>query len=159
MWFVNDKRVKSSEFFEVGEVDINYVRNKMQLTVEEFPDPNPNAITIIFTNNTGDRRYMASGWILAHRLGHALRAGRGATSDSWGSYIEDLTNMFKTILKDVYEINLTGRSSYRNGNNNTLFDQNSQKILLNFAHQMGSQKSSRDANLRNWYEFAYELFA
>ena len=34
----------------------------------------PDVITVVFTNNTGDRRLPLTPWIMAHRIGHAVQA-------------------------------------------------------------------------------------
>lgn len=148
MWIMNDSRVKSSDFFEVGEVDSSYVYNQMKLTPEEFQS-SEDAISIIFTNNRGDERYMASGWILAHRVGHAFARGKYSTAEAWKEYINVLREIFSNILREVYGINTTKKG----------FDQESLNRLMHLAVMLGTQKSSRDGNLRNWYEFGYELFA
>lgn len=147
LYIVNDKRVNKEQFREVGKVNIDFVRNQMKITPEEIPDPASNHITIIFTNNNGDERYMASGWILAHRVGHALaRGNRGA----WEYFTRELREIFANILDQVYNIKLkSSRGS----------SVESDKILKLAAQQMGTMKAARDNNLRNWYEFSYELLA
>lgn len=154
LFVINDKRVRS--FVEIGTVGFqDMVRNKMKLTPEEVPDPNPGHITILFTNNSGDERYMASGWILAHRFGHALNTSRDVSGQEWKAFTQRLEILFGQILKDVYGVNLDRapvgqRLSYRYPN---------EQILKYAAQQLGSMKSARDNNLRSWYEFAYELLA
>ena len=153
MYLVNDPRVNKSEFRERGLVDMSFVRNEMKLTPEEIPDENEDAITIIFTNNVGAERYMASGWILAHRLGHALQRGNGSAALAWKDLTTRLRGIFANMLNDVYGIDV--KSSAFNYGGNALKD----KILKYVAQQVGTMKSARDEKLRNWYEFAYELLA
>lgn len=157
--FINDPRVKNIQ--EIGAVDESYVRNTMKITEDELKI-DQSACTIIFTNNSGDERAMSSGFILAHRFGHALAAtDRGgfnsrdpAVAKAWDEYRKRLTTIFKEILEYVYDVDT---SSF----NNKDFMQAlpNQTILKLAAQQIGTMKSARDSNLRNWYEFAYELFA
>lgn len=149
IFLVNDPRVNKPEFREVGSVDIDFVRNKMKISPEEIPDPDSDAITIIFTNNVGDQRYMASGWILAHRLGHALNRGGGKVSQEWQEFSRRLRELFVEILDQVYDVTVP-----KDG-----FSGQGDKILRHVAHQLASMKSARDKNLRNWYELSYELLA
>lgn len=153
--FINDKRVNKPEFREVGQVTEDFVRNKMGISQEELPI-DPNATTIIFTNNSGGARVMSSGWILAHRFGHALAAtGRSggnnfAIGTLWGDYRNELTNIFQGILSDVYGLPTQKRFGFVVSN----------ELLFKLAAmQLGTMKSARDKNLNTWYEFAYELFA
>lgn len=123
----------------------------MKLTPEEIPDPAPGHITVIFTSNTGDQRYMASGWILAHRFGHAMARGNNDVSREWREITNRLRELVVEILDQVYDITVPKRDNFGQGKY--------EKMLKYVAQQLGSMKSARDANLRNWYEFAYELLA
>ena len=153
MYLVNDPRVNKSQFREVGLVDMSFVRDNMKLTADEIPDPDGNTITIIYTSNTGAERYMSSGWILAHRLGHALARGRGFPAEKWQEFIKDLRKRIADILKEVYGIDVYGKTYDFQGNAGR------DKILKYVAQQLGTMKSARDNKMRSWYEFAYELLA
>jgi hypothetical protein len=149
LFLVNSPKVNKLDFREQGEVDLDFIRDEVKLTPEEFPDPNPNAITIIFTGNFGDERNMASGWILAHRVGHAFARGNGSTQRMWEVYTNRLERIFVDILRDVYgiQVRINTRPFIK------------ADVLKLAAQQIGTMKSARDNNLRTWYEFAYELFA
>jgi len=149
IFLVNDPRVNKPDFREVGMVNLDYVRTKMRLTEEEFPSPSSDAITIIFTNNVGDERYMASGWILAHRLGHAFARGNNDVSKEWEEFTANLREVMADMLDQVYDLQVYKRD----------FSREAEDILKLVAQQIGTMKSARDNNLRNWGEFAYELFA
>jgi tRNA nucleotidyltransferase/poly(A) polymerase len=157
MYLVNDPRVNNKftkfQFREVGLVDMSFVRDNMKLTADEIPDPDGNTITIIYTSNTGAERYMSSGWILAHRLGHALARGRGFPAEKWQEFIKDLRKRIADILKEVYGIDVYSKTYDFQGNAGR------DKILKYVAQQLGTMKSARDNKMRNWYEFAYELLA
>jgi len=150
IYLVNDPRVNKSEFREVGLVDMDFVRDEMKLTPEEIPEPNDNTITIIYTSNTGAERYMASGWILAHRLGHALARGGGSIAQRWQQLINRLRKRIADVLWKVYGIDVSLK--YHDSTNRD-------KILKYVAQQLGTMKSARENKMRSWYEFAYEMLA
>ena len=153
MYLVNDPRVNKSQFREVGLVDMSFVRDNMKLTADEIPDPDGNTITIIYTSNTGAERYMSSGWILAHRLGHAFARGRGTPAEKWQEFINNLRKRVADVLKEVYGIDVYGKTYDFQGNAGR------DKILKYVAQQLGTMKSARENKMRSWYEFAYELLA
>jgi hypothetical protein len=153
MYLVNDRRVNKSRFREVGLVNMSFVRDEMKLTAGEIPDPDENTITIIYTSNTGAERYMASGWILAHRLGHAFARGRGIPAEKWQEFINYLRKRIADVLKEVYGIDVYSKLYDFKGNSER------DKILKYVAQQLGTMKSARDNKMRSWYEFAYELLA
>lgn len=152
MYLINDPRVNKEEFREVGEVNDDFVWTRMGLTPEEFPGRAPGKITILLTNNRGDRRYMASGWILAHRLGHAFARSSGDMGREWREFTGHLHEVFKEMLDQVYDVSISSNNSFR-------VAPSEEKLLKFAAQQIGSMKSARDAKLNNWYEFAYEVFA
>lgn len=161
IYLVNDPRVNNSQFRERGLVDMNFVRDNMNIKREEIPYPDKNTITIIFTSNTGAERYMASGWILAHRLGHALAAG-GSNSISilWSTFINNLRKKVADILRKVYDIDVYPQPmSYVNRDVVRKAIRKKELILKYVAQEIGTMKSARDKKMRNWYEFAYELLA
>jgi len=157
--FVNDPRVNKSEFREIGPVDLDFVRNKMKLSEQELPI-DPNATTIIYTNNSGDQRVMSSPWILSHRLGHAINRAREGTSNDylatlWREFTQKLAILFKDMLHNVYNLSTTVRGL--TGPNTPLVDQ--EEMFKLTAASLGTMKSARENKLRSWYEFAYELFS
>lgn len=154
IYLVNDRRVNKPEFREVGEVDLSFVRDKLKLTPEEIPDPDPDAITVIYTNNVGSQWKMASGWILAHRLGHTLRLGRGPAADSWKYFADNLRKRIANFVRRVYNIDVAERGRYGFG---AVAEKD--KLLKYIARQLGTFKSARDNKLRDWYELPYELLA
>ena len=146
LYFVNDPRMRGIR--EEGEVSLSFVRDRMGITEDEIPDPDATAITVIFTNNSGADRYMMSGWIIAHRIGHTLRRGSGPTADRWRQFEYEITHLFTRILDEIYEIDLSK------------YPVNEQEqILKNVAHSMATMKTARDENLRNFGEFSHELLA
>lgn len=158
IYLVNDPRVNKTDFREVGMVSMDFVRNRLNLTPEEVPDPDGARITVIYVSNTGAERFMASGWILAHRLGHALRMGSNVVASRWNDFTDGLRQKVVQILRGVYGIDLmTNAERYytRDWKRQVVDD----RLLKYFAQALGTMKSARDGKMRSWYEFAYELLA
>ena len=126
---------------EVGEVNADWVKNNLGIDVQ----PDPDAITIIFTQNTGAEKIPMTAWTIAHRLGHAIR--RDNVFEKY--FFDELVRDFRELLRDVYKIS-DSRSSY---------EYPDQKSLLALAREVGTMKSAREGNLRNFFEFIYELVA
>ena len=106
------------------------------------------------SSNTGAERYMASGWILAHRLGHALNASRGSSlGEHWRAMINNLRIRVADVLKELYDIDVYSKRYDFEG------EVKREKILKYVAQELGTMKSARDKKMRSWYEFAYELLA
>jgi len=165
MYFVNSSKINKQMFREVGEVSPDFIKRYMPIrtnpvTQSDFfePDPfvftpNPNAITVFYTNNQGAERVMMTGWVMAHRLGHAFNAGNGNVSRAWNTFTQELYQLFKTMMSDVY-----GQGTRTMGG----FGASTLDItgVLKFAAEtLGTMKAAREGNLRNWYEFGYELLA
>src|SRR5271170_7905000 len=68
----------ASKYVEVGLVGPEFLTNELKLKIVDNPKtPNeikiePNAINVIYTQNTGAERVPMNYWIIAHRWGHAL---------------------------------------------------------------------------------------
>ena len=140
LYFV--KQPGASKFLETGEVTPEWVKEKLNLDIQ----PNPANITIIFTNNRGDEKIPMTAWIIAHRVGHsANRAGLFRVVS------KELNRDFGRILREAYNYNYTGGF----GDNYS----KDQQALLALGNMVGTMRSVRQNNLRNWGEFVYELFA
>ncbi len=149
LYVINDKRVMDLDFRETGSVNVDkFIRAKMKLTPDEVPNPTPGHITVLYISNSGDERYMATGWILAHRFGHAIARSQDESGEEWRRFREHLREVVSGILETVYGVSLENKNY-----------ENAEAVLLQAAQQLGSMKSARDNNLRNWAEFAYELLA
>lgn len=158
IYLVNDPRVNKSDYREVGMVSMDFVRDKLKLTPEEIPDNDQDKITVIYVGNSGAERFMASGWILAHRLGHALVRGDNSVSHLWREYTDGLRSKVRDLLFNVYGIKMNpGRYGEYGGD---WKDIQKQDLMLRYvAQQLGTMKSAREGKVRNWFEFGYELLA
>jgi hypothetical protein len=124
---------------EIGEVTPEWVFKNIGIEVQ----PNPNSISVIFTNNTGTEKIPMTAWALAHRLGHAIRR-----TPDWEHFRKEVFHDFAVILRDVYQAHNTW-SPYGED----------EKLFRDLFHAVGTMKSTRDRNLVSAYEFLYEMLA
>lgn len=101
-------------------------------------------VNIIFTNNKGAERVPMTGWIMAHRFGHALYAGRGRSF-----YMKEALATFNRYLGDI--LNEYGIGRYKPMENNG--------PVTRFLEHLCIFRSAREKNLRSSFEAFYELFA
>mgnify|MGYP000019279730 CR=1 FL=1 len=141
---------------EVGEVTPEWVKEKLKVDIQ----PTEDHITVIFTNNTGDEKIPMTAWMMAHRLGHAIR--RDTIFDQYFS--QEIQKDFKQLLEKIYGIKSpTGYSSFGYGDGQyqrqRQIQLSSENGLKGLAQAVGTMRSARQGNLRNFNEFAYELVA
>lgn len=119
------------------------------------------AITIVFVGNKGDAKVPLTPWIMAHRFGHAIRAG--VRRDKWSSWIEAEKHFFMTInqlLEEYYGKMSASASRYGAGlagSESMRYDLTPEYNAL--FNAVGTQRSSRSNKIKRPYEFLYELFA
>jgi hypothetical protein len=137
---------------EVGEVSQEWVKQNLKVDIQ----PRKDAITVIFTQNTGAEKIPMTAWTIAHRLGHAIRR-----TDNFERYLSgEIAKDFRELLKKIYGIDKTQTNKYSYGygygyNPNT----DDEKELRALAQAVGTMRSARQGNLRNFFEFTYELIA
>jgi len=154
MYFV--RQAGAMQHLEVGEVDPAWVQENLGMELE----PNPAGITILFTQNRGDEKVPMTGWTIGHRLGHALsRRSRGGIT---GKFFEEMTNMLRKELSELFEMAYgspikTLQPWMRSDQDIQQIAKSEQKLKY-IAQALGSMKSAREGNLRNYGEFAFELF-
>jgi hypothetical protein len=148
---------------------------KLTALKQSFKTPMPksdDAITILFNGNSGDQKVPMTGWIMAHRVGHAVSriAGFGAGGRAsrikyqipeFADFVNEVNYMFREAIKPY-----RGTESMQNVNpwsTNVEYSssnkESARKQYLNIAQQIGTFKSARDRNIRNVFEFYHELFA
>ena len=137
---------------EVGEVKPDWVKENLGIDIE----PKESAITVIFTQNTGAEKIPMTAWTIAHRLGHAIR--RDKIFEQY--FAKEIMKDFRELLKEVYGIDkkysYAPGGGYGGGYGNSQIDE---KDLRALAHAVGTMRSARQNNLRNFFEFVYELVA
>lgn len=127
LYFLKSK--DAYKYVEIGEVSSQWVKSILKVDIQ----PKPNAITVIFTNNTGAEKVPLSAWTMAHRLGHAVRRDQFFQN----FFFKEVERDFKEIAKNLYQTD------------------NIKAVAL----AVGTMRSVRMNNLRNFYEFIYELLA
>ena len=132
---------------EVGEVKPSWVLNNLGISIE----PKEDAITVIFTNNTGAEKIFITAWTLAHRLGHAIR--RDHVFENY--FRKEINKDFEEILKYAYGLDINNRDFYYQNDYFSKYEKYMKAIFL----AVGKMKSVRENILRNSNEFIYELVA
>lgn len=160
LYFVNSPQ--ANKHTEVGGVSLEWVRENLGDEVADKVEPNyqaQNEVNIIFTNNKGAERIPMTPWIVAHRMGHAFARfkskGWGLEKRQFRSYqeiVEAIGDYFKMLFYEVYSVNFkSGKTGPENRDH--------QLLMKHLAHNIGTFKSARDKNLRDFFELYNELFA
>jgi len=129
-----------------------------------LPKAVPDAITVIFTNNSGDEWRPMTPWIIAHRLGHALWRGR-LQDKRIGQDAKDLEEVITRYLDQLSDAHgLEDRhfqTSRRPAETYSLYGntQIKDRRRLASAHAYGTMRSARQGDLRNVSEFTFETLA
>ena len=150
LFFVKSK--EAAQHAEVGIVDPNRL-SSMISDVDVQPiinSINPNAITIVFTNNVGDSKVLLTPWMIAHRTGHVLYRGNfndRILKKEWELLISDYVNTLKHCFN--IDVDRFGRGMSK---------QDTAKLKKLF-HSVGTFKSARTNNIVRPFEFIYEVFA
>ena len=146
---------------------------KLAALKKSFRTPMPrsdDAITILFNGNYGDQKVPMTGWIMAHRISHAVSriAGFGGGGrvtkyqiPEFADFIKEINYMFREIVKPyrgterMQNVNpwSTGVEYYSPEKVDT------RKQYLNIAQQIGTFKSARENKISRITEFYHELFA
>lgn len=102
----------------------------------------PDEVNIIFTNNKGAERVPMTGWIMAHRYGHALMRN--------SYYMKETVPIFLRYLTDIlanYGVKISNNDLLKNGPHTALL------------YSICTFRSARNRELRTPFEALYELFA
>ena len=148
IYFINSP--EAGRHAEVGAVSNKWLQTNMPKTLPDL-DLRDDAINVLFTNNKGAERVPMTGWIMAHRFGHVVRNEHG-----FAEAVLETKNTIKNIMDEVYG-KRKPRFSY--GSNNYEDVGNYERMIIKFYEIIGTFKSAREGNLRNDFEFYYELLA
>lgn len=166
LYFVNKPGLASSWYLEKGVIPQSFIFAKHN-PKERDPgcnkglglglDPNtfkldPDAITIFFTNNSGAERMPMTAWIIAHRVGHAMRLMPGYQAMT--KYTEKAFDQ----LAGFYGISHAS-PSYGFGSDDYSAVRKREQSMKYLAQSVCTMRSARDQNMRNFYEMNHELFA
>ncbi len=163
-FFVNSK--EGNKVTEEGIVKPEWVKEHLGEEVFNAVSKNmgDDAINVVFTNNKGAERKNMSAWIMAHRIGHALARENGSRrSHAYRECSDHLISQFAACMqyygKDSFpdsERHLTNRGYDEHSAQKSRRDQ---LTLLSLFYEVGSFKSARDRNIRDWFEVLNELIA
>lgn len=162
MYFVNS--AKADKHHEIGAVSLDWVRENMGDEVADKIKPNyqqPSEVNVIFTSNKGSERVNMTPWIIAHRMGHAFarfNMGPGFRLErqfrSYQEVVEAIGREFDMIFQEVY-----GIKSFKSDKTTGPKDRRDQLLMRHLTYQIGTFKSARDRNIRDYFELYNELFA
>jgi hypothetical protein len=142
----------TSRYSEYGPMDPKNVEIIFGDAAKDIIDGHEDAITVVYVGNYGDRKVMLTPWLMAHRFGHAIQAGRRG-KQGWHAWTEAENHFFSTVnnlLNEYY-----GKVGKPGGN--LKFELTPEYNAL--FNAIGTQRSSRSNEIRRPYEFLYELFA
>lgn len=66
----------TGRYSEHGPMDPKNVEIIFGDAAKDIIDGHEDAITVVYVGNEGDRKVMLTPWLMAHRFGHAIQAGR-----------------------------------------------------------------------------------
>lgn len=154
-YFVNlpEGRGKS----ELGVVSMEWLEENLPKTAAVFKYER-DAINVIFTNNVADQHVPMTGWIIAHRLSHAMDARRASyeVTEARNRILE----VMGSILRDGYDLK-QAPNSVRSWSNSRYMQSsiNWDVVYRRFYEAIGTMRSARERKIRNEFEFLHELFA
>lgn len=143
----------TGRYSEYGPMDPETVKIVFGEEGEQIVQGHEDAITIVFVGNKGDAKRMLTPWLMAHRFGHAITAGSRGKRDAGGAWQEAERHFFSNvnqILGDFYG---------RTGNPGEQLKFELSKEYNALFNAIGTQRSSREGDIRRPYEFLYEIFA
>lgn len=140
--------VKSPQAYkhsEVGEVTSEWIKANIGIDIPA----DPRSITVVFTNNIGDQKVPMTAWIMAHRFGHVVN--RVALFQQY--FVKEMLYDLKQILQSVYGVQ--GNDGLQYG----MVMRNKDNPYLALVNALGTMRSVRTNNLRNFDEFYFEVLA
>lgn len=144
MYFV--RQANAMKFLQIGEVDSDWLKTNLNIDLQ----PNPEAVTILFTQNLGNEKVPMTAWTIGHRAGHAFARGNGYTSKCYQAFTQMVRNKLSELFESVYGSRIPSQNFGSD-------DSSAQKKLHYIAQALGSMKSARDGKLRDYGEFVHEL--
>ena len=162
-YFVNSKLARNHT--EVGLVKFEWLEPNLGKEVSDAVGEHmdDDSINVVYTNNKGAERMPMTAWIIAHRLFHAL-ARKNGSREKHNYYFEASDHLISqaSILMDCYGVTDFPQrdnemlSGWKNSAQNT---RHNQLVMMALFHKVGTFKSARDANIRDWFEVMNELGA
>lgn len=147
LYFIKDRNAWKEA--EKGLVTPEYLYTRLGLEAGiDFPKPESDQITVLFTNNSAAEKVPLTPWTIAHRIGHSFAATFRNNRD-----LEYLNRQISSILKQLFEqcYNINVNSS------NLRFSQ--EYYVRDFYQKIGKFRSARMGKLLRATEFYHEAFA
>jgi len=137
---------------ERGIVDINQLEELIGVKAgHDFPLPDDNEVTVIFTNNAAAEKVPLTPWTITHRIGHAFAATfRGRQNDNSIKYYD---REISRILKEILECYGMNTSAYTNLRYSNMYS------IRDLFQKIGKFRSARRELLPRPAEFYHECFA
>ncbi|RTK93318.1 MAG: hypothetical protein EKK64_10435 [Neisseriaceae bacterium] len=144
LFFVRQKN--AWKYLEKGEVSPEWVKENLGFDI----NPRAEAISIIYTNNRAADKIPMTAWTIAHRFGHSI-----FRNSLFSSTMEWIRREFTSLVNDYYNKNIhTAKYSYSPED-----DAKKANILKGLVNSLGTMKSARDGQVRNFEEFIHEIVA
>lgn len=155
-YFIRSKEAKKHGIagsFE-GEVSPEWIKENLHADIQS----NGEAITVIFA---GNQQETLTGWMMAHRIGHAFERVSGRDKNKgklfqWESFKKRLTQSMVWLIDYVYEYEMK-KGMF--GFGPTDYSGQDEPKLTRLAKDIGTMKSATSGKLVRFDEFAYELLA
>lgn len=140
---------EANRWTEEGVVPHTKLKEMFPRTFSEIaPLIRDDEVNIIFTNNKGDARVPMTGWVMAHRFGHAMLRYQK------NYYFNEAVAIFERHLAELMDDYGVRSDGYRQSTPAL-----TSTVSRHLAHAIGTFKSARDRKLRNTFEMIHELFA
>ncbi len=158
MYFINTP--EAGRHTEVGIVDIPWLEANMPKALAEI-NIRSDAINVLYTNNKADQHVPMTGWIMAHRLSHAMdKRWPKRQVHEMGEMRDYMFQIMGSILADAYGLKNAPTSQTRwdqaRGNK---YGPNWNTVYRRFYETIGTMRSARERKIRDEFEFLHELFA
>ena len=145
----------TGRYSETGAVSHEQLVSMLGPAAEKVIEGSEDAINIVYVGNQGAERMPLTPWIMAHRLGHAIRASAVSRGHSYWKTAEQ--NFFRMV-------NLALENYYRKSRSRSDYSNSSFKIAWSAEYcalfnAIGTQRSSVQKQITRSYEFLYETFA
>jgi hypothetical protein len=147
----------TGKYSEYGPMDANQLKEIFGDQADQIINGSDDAVTVVFVGNAGDAKVPMTPWIMAHRFGHAIQAGQRGKQvwSTWGEAEKHFFSQVNSMLEEYY-----GKaSSSRFGVTPSSMRGDLTPEYNALFNAIGTQRSSRNNEIKRPYEFLYEIFA
>lgn len=169
--FVNTPQ--GNRYTEHGIVSPEFVKEQLgEDTFNKLKQMNTgNAITIIFTNNKGDQRVNMTPWIIAHRMMHVFARGGADVKQAYHKAANEIFYFTSEYIMPYYfgydkkfprtydTMQAAPRVDFGYNDSRNKSHREKQLFFKYLFQAIGTFKSARDNNIRDWFEVINELGA